>query len=131
MVLVDSSVVIDFLWSKDARTRQLLVALPAGICGVTRAEVLFGARNDAEINDLIEVLDSFFSLAIPDEVWTQTGIHLSLLRRAGLKLPLSDVVIASLAIHINAEVWTNDRHFTLMQSLLPTLRLFHAPVSHA
>lgn len=44
MTLVDTSVVIDFLRSGDAKLHGLFQSLPGAICGVTRAEVLHGVR---------------------------------------------------------------------------------------
>ena len=40
MILADTSVVIDFLRTADAKLRHLIVTNPAAVCGVTRAEVV-------------------------------------------------------------------------------------------
>jgi predicted nucleic acid-binding protein len=47
MTLVDTSVVLDFLRSGDAKLLGLFQSLPGGVCGTTRAEILHGARNPA------------------------------------------------------------------------------------
>ena len=39
MIIVDASVVIDYIRSQDPKLQALLLALPVAICGVTRAEV--------------------------------------------------------------------------------------------
>ena len=47
MIIVDASVVIDYIRSQDPKLQTLLLALPVAICGVTRAEVLCGSRDPA------------------------------------------------------------------------------------
>ncbi len=37
MILVDASVVIDYVRGKDAKLRKLLPQQPVAVCGVTRA----------------------------------------------------------------------------------------------
>ncbi|WP_296690592.1 hypothetical protein [Treponema sp. UBA6852] len=41
-----------------------------------------------------------------------------------LAVPFQDAMIAYLAIKHDCEVWTNDKHFRLMQVVLPSLILF-------
>ena len=48
MILTDSNIVIDYGKGRDAKLMALVPTLPVGTCGVTRAEVLHGARNPAE-----------------------------------------------------------------------------------
>ena len=44
----------------------------------------------------------------------------------GLVVPFQDAMVAYLAIKNNCEVWTNDKHFKLMQVVLPELKLFNS-----
>ena len=46
------------------------------------------------------------------------------LRRAGVTVPFTDVVIAQVAIASDLELWTRDNDFTHIQRILPQLRLF-------
>jgi predicted nucleic acid-binding protein len=48
MILADTSVVIDYAKGRDAKLVALLSTLAAALCGVTRAEVLCGARDPAD-----------------------------------------------------------------------------------
>jgi predicted nucleic acid-binding protein len=59
MILLDTSVVIDYLRTADARMLAVFQAEDAAICGVTRAEVLHGARDPAHRAQLIAALDAF------------------------------------------------------------------------
>jgi predicted nucleic acid-binding protein len=42
-------------------------------------------------------------------------------------VPFPDALIATLAIAENLELWTRDLHFTQIQRVLPSLRLFQEP----
>jgi predicted nucleic acid-binding protein len=45
MILVDASVIVDYLRTADPRLGALFHSLPLAVCGVTRAEMLHGVRN--------------------------------------------------------------------------------------
>jgi predicted nucleic acid-binding protein len=127
MILVDTSVIVDWLRGKDARLRALMPTLPAVICGVTHAEVLHGARDPAHRQRLITDLGTFPLLSIPDSLWVTVGDHLAILRARGFTLPFSDVVIATVALAHNIELWTRDSHFANIQLAIPALKLFVEP----
>ncbi|MFO0807261.1 MAG: hypothetical protein U0746_01420 [Gemmataceae bacterium] len=42
-------------------------------------------------------------------------------------MPFPDAVLATLAIANSIELWTRDKHFALIQTALPALRLFQEP----
>src|SRR5436853_394603 len=48
-------------------------------------------------------------------------------RAGGVTIPFVDAVIATVAIVNDVELWTRDAHFTLVQSVLPALKLFAEP----
>jgi len=124
MILVDTSVVIDYLRSGDARLLTTFQTQDAAICGVTRAEVLHGARDPAHNAALTAALNAFRQESIPDDLWDVIGANLAALRRAGITVPFADAIVATLALHLDVELWTNDAQFTLIQRVLPSLRLF-------
>jgi predicted nucleic acid-binding protein len=127
MILVDSSVAIDYAKGRDAKLNALLPKLPVAICGITRAEVLHGALNPADRGNLLTILARFQQVSIPDALWDVVGDHLAALRAAGIRVPFPDVVIASLGISLGVEVWTRDKQFALIQGALPALALFQEP----
>jgi predicted nucleic acid-binding protein len=59
MILVDTSVVIDSLRSGDPKLLQAFISNDAAICGIVRAEVLHGARDNVHRQRLIGALDAF------------------------------------------------------------------------
>jgi predicted nucleic acid-binding protein len=127
MILVDTSIVIDYSRSSDPRMLAIFKSCDAAICGITRAEVLHGARDSAHFKKLIGGLDSFRQEDIPTALWDQVGANLAALRTRGVTVPFADVIIASLAIHRDVELWTRDKQFGLIQNVLPALRLFTEP----
>jgi predicted nucleic acid-binding protein len=127
MILVDTGVVIDYAKGQDARLRALLPTLPVVLCGITRAEVLHGARNPAHRGNLLTLLGTFGQLPIPDTLWDTVGDYLATLRAGGVTVAFADVVIAAVALANGIELWTRDQHFTHVQRILPALKLFQEP----
>jgi predicted nucleic acid-binding protein len=127
MILADTSVVVDALRSRDPKLYAIVVNHQAAICGVTHAEILCGARNAAHRSKLAKDLSVFGRVLLPELIWDSVGDHLARLRAAGVTIPFSDVVVATAAISNDIEVWAHDAHFSQMQAVLPTLRLFQEP----
>jgi predicted nucleic acid-binding protein len=127
MILVDTSVVIDYAKGHDAKLQALLPTLPVVLCGITRAEVLHGARDPAHRQKLLTLLGTFGQVPIPDPLWDIVGDHLAALRAGGVTVAFQDVVIATVALVNDFELWTRDQHFTLVQGILPALKLFQEP----
>src|SRR5438067_9026070 len=98
MTLVDTSVVIDYLRTADPKLLGLFIAHDAAVCGVTRAEVLHGARSPADRARLVQALDGFRQVPIPDTLWDLVGDHLAALRRGGVTVPFGDALIATVAV---------------------------------
>ena len=68
MILVDTSVLIDYFRSKNASLLQRMQAHQAAICGVTRAEILCGARDQRHRDRLIAGLGSLASISIDESL---------------------------------------------------------------
>jgi predicted nucleic acid-binding protein len=127
MILLDSSVVIDYARGKDPKLLSLFRALSLAVCGVVRTEVLAGARSGADRNKLTTLLDSLAQVPIPESIWDTIGDNLRTLRASGVTVPFPDAVLATVAISSNIEFWARDVHFTLVQGALPALKLFQEP----
>ena len=127
MILVDTSVAVDYARGKDAKLIALMPTLPVVVCGIVRAELLCGARDPKHKSDLLSLLAAFSQLAILDSVWDIVGDNLAILRARGITVPFPDAVIATLGIESHLEVWARDPHFLAMQSAIPALRLFVEP----
>jgi predicted nucleic acid-binding protein len=127
MTLVDTSVMIDALRKPDPKLQNLFNTVQPVICGVVLAEVLHGARDAAHFNRLLAALVSFPKVVMPEPIWETVGQNLWTLRTSGVSVPFQDVVIATVAINNDIELWTRDKQFQLIQTVLPQLKLFQEP----
>ena len=124
MILADSSVVIELQRKSSTRVRQIAEVHDAAVIGVTRAELLSGARNPKEQRVVLAVLDIFRGLALDERVWDRTGDISARLRMRGRPLPITDTLIAAAAIHNAIPLWTRDRDFLTIQTVAPELVIF-------
>jgi predicted nucleic acid-binding protein len=124
MILVDAGVLIDFLRTKDPRLDRLFRSLPVAICGVTRAEILAGARGSGDRQRLLLFLNRFQQVPTPDACWDLVGNNLATLHARGITVPFPDAVVATLGIENDIEVWARDPHFPMIRNILPALKLF-------
>ncbi len=124
MILLDSSVVIDLFRAQDDHILDVILEHDAAICGITRAEVLYGARDASHRVKLIAALDLFLSISLPDTIWDQVGDNLALLRAGGMTVPLADAIVATVAVTNDVELWARDQHFPLIRQVMPALKLF-------
>jgi predicted nucleic acid-binding protein len=127
MILIDTSVLIDYLRTKDPLLWQKLQTFAPLVCGLVRAEILAGARNPADRARLITTVNSFGQVTFDESWWDLVGDNAALFRANGIAVPISDVLIATAATANNLELWTRDSHFVLMQKAIPALRLFSEP----
>lgn len=129
MILADSSILIDWQRVPSIQTRRIITAQNAGVCGVTVAEVLTGARNPLERQKTMTLLGAFRPVPIPDPVWELAGDIASALRVRGTPMKLPDIAIAATAIHHGVPLWTRDAHFSQVQAVVPQLSLFDEQTS--
>ena len=127
MILLDSTVVIEYLRAPTGRLRTLFQQFNPLVSGVTRAEVLHGARDSVHLQRLTTAVDQLAQHPIHSDIWDDLGTNLCLLRLRGITVPFPDAIIATLALRDDMEVWTYDNHFRVMQSVLKNLRVFHEP----
>ncbi|MHB1422883.1 MAG: PIN domain-containing protein [Gemmataceae bacterium] len=127
MILVDANVIIGYLKNPDPKILGLFQTHQAAICGITRAEVLHGARDPADRQRLLDQLNVFAQVTMPDTIWDAVGDALAALRAGGVTVPFPDAVLACVAIEYGIELWTRDAHFSLMQAVLTRLMLFREP----
>ena len=121
-----TNVIIDF-WDKPTdRAAKIFEENEIATCGVIKTELLRGSSSEKQFSQMEEALGDFVYLPFPETDWTGLARQFVTLKHNGLAVPFQDAIIAYLAIKHNCEVWTNDRHFSLMQVALPKLKLFDA-----
>lgn len=114
-IIVDTSVWIEFFRDEKSsisnHLKQLLRSGQVALVGMVLAEILQGVKNPREARLVKSSLESLDFMEIEIAVWQQAGESSAQLRRKGLTIPLSDIIIASAAIAGDCEVFTLDPHF--------------------
>jgi predicted nucleic acid-binding protein len=124
MTLLDASIVIEALRAHDVHLMGRMNSVGGSVCGVTRAEILSGARGVKDRTKLLTILDGFQQVEIPDALWDDIGDLLATLRASGVTVPIADAVLATIAMKLDVEIWTRDTDFANMQRVSPALKLY-------
>ncbi len=124
MILLDASIIIDGLRNKDMTLLNQLHAVGGAVCGVTRAEVLSGARGPEDRAKLVTMLDAFAQLRLPPDLWDEVGDVQAQLRRNGVTAPFADTLLVAAALAVDAEIWARDADFNRIQRVFPQLKLY-------
>jgi predicted nucleic acid-binding protein len=129
MILLDTTVLVGYLRNPSATVRAVLESGQVAVCGVTRAELLHGARTPKDAAALVAAMDCFVQIPISQSDWDQLGYNLALLRSSGVSVPFPDALIATIAIRDGSDLWTYDAHFQAIGAVLTGLRLFDGPAA--
>lgn len=120
-IIVDTSVWIEFF--RDASSPlslQLQTLLRSGrvfLVGMVLAEILQGIKTKKEADLVKRSMNSLPYLEMDREIFQRAGELSAELRRKGITVPLSDLLIASSALHYDCEVLTIDPHFDSVPGL--------------
>jgi hypothetical protein len=131
MILVDTSVLINFLKGRtDARTllfdEILTRDIPFGFSPYTIQEVLQGARNEKEYQQLHDYLFTQIIYFLPEEKATYekaARLYFDLRRKGITPRSTIDVLIALTAMENKLMLLHNDRDFDLMAERVDTLNI--------
>jgi predicted nucleic acid-binding protein len=127
MILVDTTLVVDYLRAPTPRLIRAIKDHEAAICGVTLAEIHAGARSPKDSQKFDAALSIFGRVAIPKKIWPSLGHNLALLGAKGISVPFPDALIATVALENDLQLLQHDRHFPDIQEVIPTLKLFPEP----
>lgn len=127
MILADTTIAIQWLRRPSPKTLGIIRGHNAAICGATIAEVYAGARAEADFSRYDLALGVFQLVVDPTDVWRKAGRNISKLGSKGLIVPFHDAMIATIAIDLGVELWQDDKHFPMIQGVLPDLKLFQPP----
>jgi predicted nucleic acid-binding protein len=125
-IIADTSVWIEFFRDEKSlisiHLQGLLRSGRVALTGMVLAEILQGVKGVREAALVRRSMEPLFFMETNREVWQMAGEMSAALRRKGLTIPLSDILIASVALDKDCEVFTTDPHF----ESIPGLRL-HKP----
>ena len=121
MIIIDTSVWVQGFRLRAAPERlevdRLLARDEAAVVGVVLAEVLQGARNPREFEELRGWLTALPYLEETRDTWARVGGLSYQMHRNGTPVSLLDLVIAALALEDNCAVYTLDEHFQRIPGL--------------
>ena len=124
MILADTNVIIDFWDNPNDEYARIFEDNEIATCGVIKTELLRGSNSEKQFSQIKEALNDFTYFSFSEKDWISLSKLFITLKKNGLAVPFQDAMIAYLAIKHDCEVWTKDKHFKLMQVVLPSLRLF-------
>lgn len=124
MILADTNVIIVFWDNPNDEYARIFEDNEIATCGVIKTELLRGSNSEKQFSQIEEALNDFTYFSFSEKDWISLSKLFITLKKNGLAVPFQDAMIAYLAIKHDCEVWTNDKHFKLMQVVLPSLRLF-------
>ncbi|MBI4199157.1 MAG: PIN domain-containing protein [Chloroflexi bacterium] len=114
-VIVDTSVWVDYLRGRNSGRATPLAELinqrQAILCGIVLAEILNGVRSPQERLHLNDLLNALPYRETSRHTWLRAGELAHSLRSQGFPTPLSDLILAALALEHRCALLTYDRHF--------------------
>lgn len=113
-ILADTSIWIEFFRSASkigTRLETCIVENSLWVCGIVILELIQGIRSEAEKTKILETLSSLRYAEMTKSMWQKSGELSAAVKKKGLNLPLSDIILATLAIEHNLQVFTIDKHF--------------------
>lgn len=120
-MIIDTSIWIDYFRRIESTSASLLEEFldenRVVVVGVVLAELIQGARTNNEKNLIKQKLSGLPYEEIQYNHWIKTGELSYDLRKQGITLPLSDLVIAALALEKNWAIFTLDPHFNNIKGL--------------
>lgn len=126
-VVVDTTIWIDFLRGRNepvrAELRRLIKTGQAVLVGMVMAEVLQGIKSLEEQRTVDEHFDALPYLEVTQAAWQKAAETARTLRSRGVAIPLSDLLIAALAMEHDLPVYSTDPHF----KQIPQLKLHPIP----
>ncbi len=108
----------------NGKYKHIFLNEDIAICGIVKAELIYGAKSEAEINTIIASLNCFSYLEILKNDWDEIGKLLNNLKRKGVKVPFQDAVLSYLAIKNDLAIWTRDKHFYLIKKIIKKLNIY-------
>jgi len=127
MILVDTSVLVDFLRGSETSEAQKSAEiqdqrLPFGISELVYQEVLMGARNESEWRTLDDYLATqrFYALTQGHQSYREAAHLYDDCRRRGLTIrSTGDCIIAQIAIEHRLSLLAKDRAYRAITRLSP------------
>jgi len=100
--------------SIEERVRALILQDKVLTCGIIILEVLRGARTADEYSRLYRDFKALPMLSPDTSIWEESYKLGFKLRKAGVVVPLADILISAVAIRHECPLMHRDKHFSLI-----------------
>ena len=119
MVLIDTSVWIRALrknYNEEIKKKvdQLLQNDIVIMMGIIKLELLGGTKTENEFSNLKGYLDSLYFFHTNTDFWNEASELAFTLRKNGVTIPYTDIIIATGSLLQNATLIHADKHFDLI-----------------
>jgi len=119
LVLIDTSVWIfalskNFLPEIKERVDYLLRENAVCICAMVKLELLGGVKTKREFERLKARLSSLYEIEMSEKVWQKAAEMAFSLRRNGITVPCTDILISAAALSRGVAILHADEHFNLV-----------------
>ena len=122
LILVDTGIWVDFLRGGKPTVKKTLSKLLetdlATTTQVVKAELLRGARSNADFERLQSNLNALHQLDITNKVWDYIYQLAYELRKKGFNIPLTDTVIAAVSCFYDVTLLHDDNHYKMAGSVV-------------
>ena len=127
--LIDTSVWIAYVRPKAPeelikKIDSLIDRDEAFTCPIIILELLSGARDKNEYKQLEEKFSVLPNAPITDEVWKYAWSLSFSLKSKGITIPLTDIIIASVALVHDYPLLHKDNHFEAIKDIAPLKTIF-------
>ncbi len=119
--LIDTTIwVLYFKGEKELEDeiKSLLLKERAATCEIVTLEVLRGAKSQKEYGQLHADFAALSTLRLTNIIWEKSYKIGFKLRRTGINVPLTDILIATVASHYNCLLLHRDKQFPLMKGIM-------------
>jgi predicted nucleic acid-binding protein len=121
IVLIDTCIWVPFFNRPQSAEKRNVDALldddRAALIGPVVAEILQGIPREAHARYVASLLRGLRCLETVWEDWPEAARLGRRLAAAGHRLPLTDLILAAVALRLDAEVYTSDPHYDLISEL--------------
>jgi len=123
MIIVDTNILIDYLHTPSQNASNVFANNVIATCGVVITEMFRGAHSLTERNHIEDIMQDFKYIDLEETDWKQLADLFIVLKQFGITVPFQDAIIAYLALKESCTIWTRDKHFSLIKSVIPELEL--------
>jgi hypothetical protein len=120
-VIPDTCAWIDYFSPKDGPLAKAVErAIDSGrarTCGVVLFELAQGFRSEKEGRTILGALEALDFLEMDRPTWLRAAGISAALRRRGVTIPMSDILIAAIALEHDLAILTADPHFAEVSGL--------------